>query len=208
MSVQQIFIQVKRGFYDYVWDSTTGDRDSSSETFVELDGVISEKHTNIVKLTQHPVEYGARITDHAIKQPYKIVVRGVVTNTPLAKQLNKKLPNSGSILDQGTDSFKGTRIQSAYQGLINIQNKRWPVTLQTGLRSYSNMVLTSVSTPHDIKNRLDLTMVFEEVIIPKNLKNTDDATYKKAEDPTALNVANVASMVAGLALSGVVLAGG
>ena len=53
----------------------------------------------------------------------------------------------------------------AYKGLLIIQNKMLPMTLQTGLLSYENMVLVDVSVPNNKNNRLMLTLTFEEAII-------------------------------------------
>jgi len=46
---------------------------------VQLDAMISEAHDNSVRLTKHPIEKGADITDHAVVEPKRITLNGVVT---------------------------------------------------------------------------------------------------------------------------------
>lgn len=186
MPLQQILFKPKRGWVQFEYDKETGepfsrDIDDDRNQFFELDGVVSEAHTSQVKLTKNPVEFGADISNHAITQPFKIIVKGVVTNSPFVKQLNNKIPGSPKLKNAiGTNlvgTFTGERIRSAYAGLVEMQRVRQPFTLFTGLLRYDNMVLTGLSSPNDIKNRLDLTLTFEEVILP-NLNLTTQVGYK------------------------------
>lgn len=211
MSIQSILFRPKRGWVDYKRNPDGSIRfkepDHEYNRFYEIDGVVSEQHSSVVRLTRNPVEFGADISNHAIKQPLKVVIKGVITNSPFLKQIDNKIPGTSKYaptarLTTIKQTFRGARIREAYAALVEMQNRRQPFTLYTGLLRYDSMVLTNISTPNDIKNRLDLTMVFEEVILPK-LKDTTSAGYKPMVTTTELDVfaAVIALATIGLSIS-------
>jgi hypothetical protein len=51
-------------------------------TSLELDASIKEKHKAHVDVTDHAVEQGIAISDHARPKPEEIVIEGMVTNSP------------------------------------------------------------------------------------------------------------------------------
>lgn len=171
--VQSIFFQPQRGYRKYEdsqgYNASTGRAAGSKvgSTLYQLDGVISEQHESTATVTKHPVEYGVSIADHVIKQPTKIIVNGIVTNSPFLKQTLNRLPGDSEfgILAKAGEIFKGERARNAYAGLIELQNERKPVSLQTGLLTYENMVLTGVSAPNDVQGNLRVRLTFEEVFI-------------------------------------------
>lgn len=85
---------------------------SGSFACIEYDAVTSESHGLDVDITEHPVEEGAAITDHARAKPMAIRQEVVITNTPV---------NEGTVTDM---------IQV---GLILLT--KTPITLQTQARS-------------------------------------------------------------------------
>ena len=120
------------------------------------DVVIQEVHDDAVTITQHPVEYGAAISDHAYREPSQVMM--TVGWTPGSLLVNGVL--SGSI-------FKGLQsLDDVYQSLLGIQRLREPFDLITGKRAYENMMITalSVTTDKDTENALIVTVTMTEVL--------------------------------------------
>jgi len=116
---------------------------------IQLDAVISESHTNEVSLTSNPVELGAEITDHAVVQPKRLNIVAQVSDTPMG------LAAFGQIVDLVTGLFGTsttdniTRSNAAYNAIVQLQEAREPIELQTKLKRYPDMIITNVSVQQD-----------------------------------------------------------
>ena len=116
---------------------------------IQLDAVISESHTNEVSLTSNPVELDAEITDHAVVQPKRLNIVAQVSDTPMG------LAAFGQIVDLVTGLFGTsttdniTRSNAAYNAIVQLQEAREPIELQTKLKRYPDMIITNVSVQQD-----------------------------------------------------------
>lgn len=137
---------------------------------IELDAVLSETHNNQVRLTKNPVELGADITDHAIVEPKKINILAQVSDTPLGTTA------FGQIVDLVTGLFGSsttqniTRSNAAYKAMVQLMEEREPIEVQTKLKLYQDMVITSLSVTQD-KNTsriVLMTIGLEEVLITES----------------------------------------
>lgn len=137
---------------------------------IELDAVISETHSNQVRLTKNPVELGADITDHAIIEPKKINIVAQVSDTPLGTAA------FGQIVDLVTGLFGTsttnniTRSNAAYNAMVQLMEEREPIEVQTKLKLYQDMVITSLSVTQD-KNTSRIVLMnisLEEVLITES----------------------------------------
>jgi hypothetical protein len=124
---------------------------SSLGTF-SLYVTIEERHHDELVITDHPVEQGAAISDHAYKKPSDLTMTIAWSNSSLA-----------SI---GTLQF-GNYSRSVYQDLLTLQKQRIPFNVSTGKRKYQNMLIQSLDTTTDAKteNSLVVTLHCREVII-------------------------------------------
>jgi hypothetical protein len=111
--------------------------ESGSSVFI-LDATTNEGHDTTVDITEHPVEDGADLTDHARVKPFELTITGVITNTPIAAGA-QVVPLS----TEGFD-FTETRVQATYGLMLELANARGLLTVITGLRTYENMMLRSV----------------------------------------------------------------
>jgi hypothetical protein len=113
---------------------------------------LEERHHDELVITDHPVEQGAAISDHAYKKPSELTMTIGWSNSSLA-----------SI---GTLQF-GNYSRSTYQDLLALQKQRIPFDISTGKRKYSNMLIQSLDTTTDAKteNSLIATLHCREVII-------------------------------------------
>ena len=137
---------------------------------IQLDAVISESHNNEVSLTTNPVELGADITDHAVIIPKKVNVVAQVSDTPLG------IAAFGQIVDLVTGLFGTstgenlTRSNAAYNAMVQLQEAREPIDLQTRLRLYTNMMITNIKVQQDKTNSriVSMNIDLQEVLITKS----------------------------------------
>lgn len=113
--------------------------------------VVDESHVDELTVTDHPVEQGAAITDHAFKNPAQVTVR-------------YGFGESGGLL-----SFTGAGgdPKTIYDQLLQIQASRVPFDLVTGKRSYQNMLIKTLAVTTDAANEnvLSVSATLREVII-------------------------------------------
>lgn len=111
------------------------------------DIVIEERHRDEVVITQHPVEQGAPINDHAYIVPNEVVIRAGSSISG---------PNAGG------DPFF---LQDLYQQLIGLKAGFQPFQVITGKRAYDNMMIRvlEVHTDPHTENVLSFTCWIREI---------------------------------------------
>jgi len=146
--------------------------------------VVREKHTDGLEITEHPVEVGAAIADHAYKRPSEVV-------------MDVGFAGGGSLLDffDTTSIGLSTPLNSmspkdVYDALLKMQSDRQPLDVVTGKRKYSNMLISSleVTTDRTTENVLSAVVTLREVIITST---------------TMVTVADKANMTQGVSTSAV-----
>lgn len=115
----------------------------------EADATIEEAHNDSAGITDHPVERGAAITDHAYRNP---------------AQLTVVIGYSNSSAAAGGDP---TYVQRIYQQILALQNTYEPFSVVTGKRVYRNMLIQALATTtsRETENVLILTVSMREIII-------------------------------------------
>lgn len=127
--------------------------------------VVSEKHSDTLEITEHPVEIGAAVADHAYKRPSEVV-------------MEVGFAGGGSLLDFVDTSSIGLSLglspQETYQELLNLQNSRVPFDVVTGKRLYSNMLMRAleVNTDRTSENVLSAVITLREVLITQTQQIT------------------------------------
>ena len=169
---------------------------------VSLDCSISERHSASVEITKHPIEEGANPTDHAREMPLKLIIEGLVTNTPLSETDR----NQRGVNDSETSSGRPGAIghaQDQFAKLREILSSRRAITVRTAIQTYESMIITSIETPRDstIADAFKFTIMFEQVrfvrsevarleqfkkptSIPRKPIKAIDQTKKQAEEIT------------------------
>lgn len=127
---------------------------------IQMDVTLEEKHDDELEVTEHPVEQGASINDHAWKKPAVVAISGAVGDCSLPGFLGDK-PSV-----------------AAYQALVKLQESREPFDIVTGKRKYRNMVMTGLSVTTDAagENALFFSAECREVIIV----STETATVTRS----------------------------
>jgi hypothetical protein len=114
-----------------------------AETF-DFDAVIRESHTSELEVTENPVETGVSVSDHAFMRPLRLDIEACVGDAWVHGQDDK-----GNKVKDLFSSDAGSRAFIAFKRLQDLQSAAEPFTVQTGLRLYENMVITSLSVPQD-----------------------------------------------------------
>lgn len=110
------------------------------------DVVVREAQRDEMVITDHPVEIGAAISDHAFLRPVEVEMQIGWSDS--------------------TGGYVGYA-REAYEELVVLQREREPFTLTTGSRRYANMLISSISLQKDEKteNISAITVRLREVII-------------------------------------------
>lgn len=120
--------------------------------------IISEKHQDALEITEHPVEIGAAVNDHAYKRAAEVT-------------MEVGFAGGGSLLDFVDTSTIGLSLgkspEEVYQELRDLQSSREPIDVITGKRKYSNMLIRAieVTTDKTSENVLMCVLTLREVII-------------------------------------------
>lgn len=102
-----------------------------------FDVVTREVHEDSLVITEHPVEAGAPVSDHAYLKPATVSISGGVSD-------------AGSSLDSSSVASSGDkRSITLYEQLRKLQSAREPIDIVTGKRSYTNMLIETISTTTD-----------------------------------------------------------
>ncbi len=134
-----------------------------------------ETHSLDAEVTDHPVEKGSVISDHVRLNPIEITLECLVSDTPIGVIATDPTRQAGAIEINGESSDTApTPSEDAYAFLKRIRLAREPVTIETSLDRFENMVLTSLSVPRNATTSGGLTfeVTFKEVVIIENLRVT------------------------------------
>jgi hypothetical protein len=148
----------------------------SFSTYVTLE----EQHSDELTITQHPVEQGAAITDHAFKNPAQLTIRAGWTNSSVAALGSSVLSALGG--DVGA-LLRPSYVREIYDQLLQLQASREPFDIYTGKRRYQNMLMRSLATTTDAstENVLIVTASFQQIIIVETQATTVPASENQAQ---------------------------
>jgi hypothetical protein len=185
IGLDSILIKPKRGFYNI------RSQDGKVTTIypdIIAHATVEERHHDELEVTDHPVEQGAMINDHAFKRPAEVTLHLGWSNSPpspgglinpliATAAANSPIVNAGANLYglakgvQGIQSAMSgagmEQIKAIYQTLLQLQESRALFDLYTGKRKYVNMILKSLATETDFRssNSLPITMTCKQVIL-------------------------------------------
>ncbi len=119
-----------------------------------VDGYYAEEHKLKVSKTSYPVESGATLVDHAVREPNKLKLQGWVSDL---------MPSASATLT-AVRSERGT---AAWLEILRVMEERQPLSVVTALAVYDNMLITSATAPVDRTTGLSLrfTIELEEVLL-------------------------------------------
>ncbi len=154
------------------------------------DVVVSEKHVDALEITEHPVEFGAAINDHAYKRASEVT-------------MECGFAGGGSVLDLVNLSSIGLRVgespREIYQQLLDLQKSRVPFDVVTGKHTYSNMLIRAIeaTTDRTSENVLSCVLTLREVIMSdtQSITVTDKANMQEGVSTAPVQNTGMKSLV-------------
>lgn len=183
----------------------------SSVGGIEIDAVLNETHKFDTLVTENPIEDGSAITDHIVNLPFILEMQGRFTDTPfnflqviasstvgLAAQLTVGEIAAG-LTAAATAALLGEQrpglAKTKFQLLVALQSTRDVISVVTGLTTYENMVLESLSAPRAEQDgqSLRFTASFREIkiagaTITSNREKIVSDLWSRTVDPRALGI--------------------
>ena len=125
--------------------------------------IFEEVHRDDLFITDHPVETGAAISDHAFKKPSSVEMRCGWSDATAA-----------------SDGY----VREVYAELLALQKRREPFDVSTGKRAYTNMLLSGIGLTTDESSEFALMVnaTLREVIITST-SSTNTTPTAAQRDP-------------------------
>lgn len=163
---------------------------------VAIQATIEEMLTDTLEVTEHPVEAGAMISDHAYARPYEIQLRCGWTNSG-----QSSIGNSLATLSPGSTILSPDYVSSVYSQLLALMQPQAngpfaPFTVLTSIRSYTSMLMTSLSLTRDAKtsNALMIVANLRQVIIVTTTSTTLPPTVDQANPASTSETTSVGTV--------------
>ncbi|MGH7484010.1 MAG: phage baseplate protein [bacterium] len=119
-----------------------------------FDAILRVDHEQELRSTDHPVQVGASLSDHAYLLPARVV-------------LEIGMSDVLDVFQAGQFTSNASKSISAYEKLLELQKLRSPLTVTTRLRVYQNMVIASIRSEDTVSTLHGLRAVveFREIIV-------------------------------------------
>lgn len=119
-----------------------------------FDAILSVDHGQELRATDHPIQNGASLTDHAYLLPAEVSL-----------EIGMSDAMDSYVAGQWTGA--DTKSISAYRTLQIIQSLRTPIVVTTRLRTYQNMLIRNIRVHDDVRSfhGLRATVNFREILL-------------------------------------------
>jgi hypothetical protein len=97
---------------------------------------VEEDHDDELVITEHPVEYGAAITDHSYKRPSEVRIRVGWSQSAGVSRIG---------------DYQVSDVKATYEELLALQQSRNPFDLYTGKKYYNNMLVAGIRVHTDAR---------------------------------------------------------
>lgn len=166
MSVFDIVEDKAREQVAFLFDDT-GDKifriDGIGLSSLTFDVIESEGHRMANDVSDYPVEGRENITDNILQRPAELTITAFISNTPI----NGLIDQVAHFADRFLNGRK--RTQEAFNQLLQLRDKRLPVTVATRYRVYEDMGITGVNIVRQPEDGESLTVdiTFKHINIVK-----------------------------------------
>lgn len=166
LALSLLVIKPKRGLF-------TG-ANSTGITQIIKQVTIEEVHSDEMEITEHPVEQGAAIADHAFARPAEVIITAAWSNSPnnsgVLNQLLGAAANTSGALKTviGAAELIGgiataispgpSVVFTTYNAILALYNQRLLFDIYTGKRVYKNMLIKALATTTDQKTEESLIL--------------------------------------------------
>jgi hypothetical protein len=142
-----------------------------------FDAYFNINHESNLAITQHPIQTGASISDHAYMEAQQLTFE--IGMSDVMEDLSNYVSNIESFNNKETSS----RSVNAYRILRKLQADRVPIDVVTRLGEYKNMLIESIVAPDDNKTAygLKVTVTLKEVFVASVTTVKISARAQKSE---------------------------
>lgn len=164
---------------------------TAAQTYV-FDAVLSIEHEQTLTKTMHPVQSSVAITSHAYLDPARLVLyvlmSDVVGQYVAANQT--QAPYIQQFIGYNSKSV------SAYQQMLTLQAARVPLTVTTRLRTYNNMLISSITPTEDSRTTTGarFRLMFEQIFIASTQQTSAASTRPNDTGSTSLGSVNTTTV--------------
>ena len=144
---------------------------------------IEEDHDDELIITQHPVEFGAIISDHAYKKPAEVRIRCAWNNSGSTYPVRGSSSRQEPLVSSGYEGYA----RAVYDEILALQDSRKPFSAVTGKRIYRNMLVASVRvhTAPGSEYALMADITLREVILVSTKTINTDTSDARMHDMDA-----------------------
>ena len=144
----------------------------SGQTLYAFDAEILIEHHQLLRRTQHPVQTGASISDHAYIEPARLVLDIGMSDVMAA------------FYSPSTWTGSSSKSVSAYQTMLALQFSRIPLTITTRLRTYQSMLIESLMPldSHKTIQGLRMRVEFGQIFMATVTQTEDSARPQDTQE--------------------------
>lgn len=153
LGLQSVIVRPKRSF-------------ASFTAYVTL----KETHQDELQITDHPLERGGVVSDHAFMRPAEVTMECMWSNSPASPGLISGVVGGLKATVTGVQSAisgnSSKQVRDVYDKLLALQKAAEPFSITTGKRKYTDMLVRSlvVVTDKESENALRVTAICRQVI--------------------------------------------
>ena len=124
-----------------------------------VDAYLSEQHRVRNRISQYPVESGANLVDHVVRDPIKLKLRGAVSSTPISdltaeeyatQQLNAAVGIGFDVTSVDIDQPPNDQLPAkGWETILRFADEATLLSVTTLLGTYENFVIEEAKTSLD-----------------------------------------------------------
>ncbi|MDT6962906.1 hypothetical protein QTN24_15505 [Cupriavidus sp. SZY C1] len=160
---------------------------------VKIGCTLEEAHQDELQITEHPVEKGAQINDHAFKLQPEVTIQCSWSNADLAA-----LIGTLESIFTGGGLPSNDYISTVYSQLIALQETRQPFDVVTSTRVYHDMLFKSLRVVKDQKTgeALSVTATLKQIRIVQTKATTLPPKENQADPQATAETQNAGTKAA------------
>lgn len=112
------------------------------------DLTIEERHERNAQVTEHPVESGAKVSDHVILSPERVIISGFVSDAGVA-----------------VFGSQPGKTQGAFDTLESAWRSRETISVVSGYKTYQDMIITRLNLPRNRPESMQFDIELQHVTI-------------------------------------------
>lgn len=143
------------------------------------DVTTQEQHDDQLTITDHPVEKGSPVSDHAYLMPPKVTIK--------IGWSASSVPKNQELGDAFLGDASEVNLSSIYERLLGMQRRAELISVSTGKRLYQNMLIQSLGETTDVTSEyaLNITMTLRQLFIANTQQTSLYVDQQAKPDETA-----------------------